>query len=434
MNVEIESDYILKLHYGSDVHKLAMVMCRMDCSIYILVTDMPTDSSQIIETGLFIEGPLLRRIIENFEGRKDYTNNFISLNHKITSITRPYDGLFSRNADYYSITNHTGEVKTFHFIYHLLSFEADFENSRFLLEGIINDFTINLSTIEEKSTRQVMIYDQQGYCYSKKLDIEYNQQYNERDYTRFIDENNIICYDSDPYSYKLHILNLETGKTFDIDIDDENTGKEKTEFYYEYIREIQFRQNHSLVAYTCDNPTYGCTGIRILKIDAGKPYAQNIFSFDAYDHKPLNLREPDEVRETFLFLAIDINQTGQRAAVMRSASKQNTDYSYSTSYSIYIFNVQDGKAPLKIIDACSDSSEFDFIYFLTDAVVVVRFYSVFSFYDIATGENIKNIPFKKFTGFHVSKNYLVYIDNNSLCMVYVDKDGKVIKLDNPLRM
>lgn len=435
MNIGFETDYILKVYYDSLAHKLAILKCRMDCSIYIEVTDMQAKKKDIIETGLFVVDHLLQHIIETFEGRMDITNNLTFFTHKASRITRPYDNQFSRNADYYSITNHTGEVKTYHIVYNLLSFEADFANKRFLLEGVINDFTINLQTIDEKSCRQIVLFDEQGNKISKELAIDYSQQYNERDYTRFIDAYNVICFDSDPYSYKLHIFNLETGKTVNLKIDDEHIGRGETEYYYEYIRELQFKQNHSLVAYTCDGPTSGCTGIRILKLDADKPYAQQIFGFDAYDHKPLNLRERDEARETFLFLAIDINGTGDKAAVMQSASKKNSDYGFHTVYSIHIFEVHDEKAHPKIIDAgLFDSLSFDFICFLTDTIVVARFDSFFSFYNIVTGEKIKNITFEKFTGFHVSENYLIYIDMNTVCMVYANNDSEVIKLDNPLRL
>lgn len=425
--MENNAAFNLKIYYDSTVNKLAILNARPNCSLFITVTDMMAGTTEIIETGLYIE-----------DNKLSHINNNLAMHGRVYDPTvyvpRPFNiepelyKYFSWQKDFEHIINLIGEVKTFLIAYAITSFEADFKNNRFLIEVPLTETTVNSDTLDTTEQRLILIYNSAGEITQRIKSL--NTFFPERwwqNVSFFLNEDVIAYFENTETPDYLFVASNNNDATLKIKLYDRDVpGNEK---YYEYVEAPLFEKENNLVAYICQTPEGGYTGFRILKLQAENWSLQPVLGVDKRDSPPLNFDNKEHTREVYVFRAIAINTSGILAAVLHS-TQITKDYVSTGTYDIYIYDIRLKDAPPLIIhtgqkyEHCPEQ-----IHFITPEIVVVVFADMFSFYNISTLTLIKNVPYEILQHYHVSENYIFYIDRNTTSAIFVDSNGNVTKLN-----
>lgn len=425
--MENQAAFNLKIYYDSTVNKLAILNARPDCSLFITVTDMMAGTTEIIETGLYISDNELSHI-----------NNNLAMHGRIYDPTvylpRPFNiepelyKYFSWHKDFEHSTTLPDEVKSLHIAYSIPSFEADFMNNRFLLEAPLQETTVKNDTLNATEQRLILIYNLTGHITQRIKSL--NTFFPERwwqNVSFFINEEVIAYFENAVQPDYLYVVGNNNDATLKIKLYDRDIpGNEK---YYEYIEAPLFEKENNLVAYICQTPEGGYTGFRILKLQAENWSLQPVLGVDKRDSPPLNFDNSEQTREVYVFRAIAINTSGILAAVLHSTHTV-ADYVSTGIYDIYIYDIRLKDAlPLIIHTGQKYGHCPGQIHFITPEIVVVIFADMFSFYNISTLTLIKNVPYEMLQHYHVSENYIFYIDRNTTSAIFVDGNGNVTKLN-----
>jgi hypothetical protein len=425
--MENQSTFNLKIYYDSTVNKLAILNARPDCSLFITVTDMMAGTTEIIETGLYIEDNKLSHINNNLamHGRVYDPAVYVSRPFNIEPELNKY---FSWHKDFEHIAVLSDEVKPLSIAYAIPSFEADFINNRFLLETPLQETTIKNDTLNATDERLILIYNATDEITQRRKSL--NNFFPERwwqNVSFFLNDSVVAYFENTAQSDYLYVVGNNNDATLKVKLYDRDlSGNEK---YYEYIEAPSFKKENNLIAYICQAPEGGFTGFRILKLHAKNWSLQPVSGVDKRDSSPLNFEDQEHTREVYVFRAIAINTSGTLAAVLHSTHIVK-DYVSTGIYDIYIYDIRLKDAPPLIIhtgqkyEHCPEQ-----IHFITPEIVVVVFADMFSFYNVSTLTLIKNVPYEMLEHYHVSENYIFYIDRNTTYAIFIDGNGNVTKLN-----